>query len=964
LKKTLTFALFFKNTFRKIHNFKLHKNNMTNFKTKNNVNNSFKSLLTLLLVFLSINISAQRVINLNNENANANLRAGAVIPQEFLQEAKVARSFAINPALQSAGNVEIGDIVNLQLFEESNYTAVISAVTTDVNGNFTLTLKLPDYPFAFAIITTNTEGKSLVSVSIPTLGQIYGSRYSVNTGARYLIEVDESKIELPHCGTCGGCVVPVPQETEIFNIDIDGNIITTPQARAVQTMDCGPNLFDNSNAPATIDVLIAYTSATVTHTFTTQRGGINNVISTMIATGNTIFSNSQTGITLQLAHSVQVSYTEPVPHNMGVTLGRLQDPNDGYMDNVHALRRQYNADLVQLLTIESDAGGIGYLPGLTGISSPNWGFSVVGINSADGFTSAHEIGHNMGLGHSTQQTSVLAQGISSYSHGWRFQGTDNNAWGNTWHSTVMAYQGGQYYANGLTSARIPFFSNPNITQQGQSIGNTTLADAARSLREVKHAVAFYSDLIANLPDAPANIVVSNPTDNGATISWDFVPNAVSYSLAYFHDGGWWTYSPTSNNSFTFNNPSQIQSCSQLQIRINAINDCGGITNSQPVTFTTRCATDPTVVTQAATNMTTTTATLNSAVTPNGAAVTAQGFMYKANTSSTWLPSTTGNLTGLTQNTQYQFYAYATTALGTINGSVLTFATSACDVSEQIIYNVEAMSGWSGGWYGAELRVMQNGLQVQAISITTFAPPSSPVIVPVPLCPCKDIEFVWVKSYGDSGCSFVIKDNLGSTIFQTPAYNTSDPNAGCGGFANNQVVFSTASPCTPPTVVTQAATDISYNSAKLNKLVTAGAETITAEGFEYKMLSDENWQISTSGELTGLTANTDYLFRAYATTASGTTYGDELTFTTVSITTGIDETLANQLQIFPNPVKSELFIKSGLQIEKVEIYSLTGALLVEENNFAEKISVLALPQGVYLLKVHTDKGLIISKIIKE
>jgi subtilisin family serine protease len=81
------------------------------------------------------------------------------------------------------------------------------------------------------------------------------------------------------------------------------------------------------------------------------------------------------------------------------------------------------------------------------------------------------------------------------------------------------------------------------------------------------------------------------------------------------------------------------------------------------------------------------------------------------------------------------------------------------------------------------------------------------------------------------------------------------------------------------------------------------------------------------------------------------------------TTGIDDVVANRLQIFPNPAKEDIFIKSELPVEKVEIYSLTGNLLSSENNFKEKISVSDLSRGVYLLKVYTDKGIIISKIIK-
>lgn len=81
-------------------------------------------------------------------------------------------------------------------------------------------------------------------------------------------------------------------------------------------------------------------------------------------------------------------------------------------------------------------------------------------------------------------------------------------------------------------------------------------------------------------------------------------------------------------------------------------------------------------------------------------------------------------------------------------------------------------------------------------------------------------------------------------------------------------------------------------------------------------------------------------------------------------TSIEDVVAGQLKIFRNPVKEDLFIKSNLQIQKVEIYTLSGALLLSENNFNEKISVSALPKGVYLLKVYSGSGVAVSKIVKE
>ena len=81
--------------------------------------------------------------------------------------------------------------------------------------------------------------------------------------------------------------------------------------------------------------------------------------------------------------------------------------------------------------------------------------------------------------------------------------------------------------------------------------------------------------------------------------------------------------------------------------------------------------------------------------------------------------------------------------------------------------------------------------------------------------------------------------------------------------------------------------------------------------------------------------------------------------------GIIEPIQNdKLHIFPNPVKDDIFIKSLWQIDRVEIYSLTGDLLLSENHFIDKISVSALPRNVYLLKVYTNKGFFTSKILKE
>ena len=102
----------------------------------------------------------------------------------------------------------------------------------------------------------------------------------------------------------------------------------------------------------------------------------------------------------------------------------------------------------------------------------------------------------------------------------------------------------------------------------------------------------------------------------------------------------------------------------------------------------------------------------------------------------------------------------------------------------------------------------------------------------------------------------------------------------------QASFTTASvPVTPPTVTTQAADNISSSAATLHGTIVPGSENITSRGFEWKETANGSYTAVTatsntmSHNLTNLTPSTEYTFRAFAITASGTTYGAAMTFTT-------------------------------------------------------------------------------------
>jgi hypothetical protein len=122
-------------------------------------------------------------------------------------------------------------------------------------------------------------------------------------------------------------------------------------------------------------------------------------------------------------------------------------------------------------------------------------------------------------------------------------------------------------------------------------------------------------------------------------------------------------------------------------------------------------------------------------------------------------------------------------------------------------------------------------------------------------------------------------NDGSVLYNPPATIT-----------NLSVTISGSGPVvTNPTVATNAAGDIAQTTATLNATITNPDNvTITAKGFQWKTTTGGNYtQIAGTGtgntftaNLTNLTPNTSYTYKAYITFDGQTVYGSEQTFTTL------------------------------------------------------------------------------------
>ena len=262
-----------------------------------------------------------------------------------------------------------------------------------------------------------------------------------------------------------------------------------------------------------------------------------------------------------------------------------------------------------------------------------------------------------------------------------------------------------------------------------------------------------------------------------------------------------------------------------------------------------------------------------------------GFTPGTGTTTT-TTSTTIDLTGLTSATSYTVYITADCGSGnTSSAAALNFATTICNASDQCSYTFVLGDSYGDGWNGGSLDVLQNGILVTTLQAVSHGGGNTQSYDTVTALLCDGIStsLVWNSGSFDSEVSFLVYNANDSLIFTSSTISagtlttfTTD----CSGAGPGPVI-------TDPTVATQAATAITQNGATLNGTITNPDNvTITSKGFEWMPLMGTDYTpVTVTGnnltyDLTGLTPNTDYIFKAFIVYNGTTIYGNELAFTTL------------------------------------------------------------------------------------
>lgn len=270
---------------------------------------------------------------------------------------------------------------------------------------------------------------------------------------------------------------------------------------------------------------------------------------------------------------------------------------------------------------------------------------------------------------------------------------------------------------------------------------------------------------------------------------------------------------------------------------------------------------------------------------------------------------TSAITGLTSSTIYHIRAYATNSTGTAYGLDLTFTTLGTPtVTTTSVSNITSTTA------SASSNITSAGTS----SVTTRGVCWSSVANPT------TANSKTVDSNGSGVFTSAITGLSSSTTYHIRAYATN----GAGTSYGDDLTFNTLG--ITPIVITNAASAIATNSAVVGGNVTSiGSSPVTARGICWSKVANPTTADSTTSigsgvgvfttSITGLALGTIYHVRAYATSSVGTSYGNDMAFTT----------LVSSSEVYLNNIA---FMSKAQDITKTNIPTTMTMSASNQNNF--------------------------------
>lgn len=560
--------------------------------------------------------------------------AGADVPGHAVRGN--ARAGRVNPSIFRAGRILVDLPDGRQLAAERTQE------DRGTRGEVTWVGEFDDAPGSLLVVTSH---RGVVTGFLHHEAETYELGIS-RDGRAVLFQVNDAA--LPDEGA------PVPVADTSFEAAVEADLAEAAPAADVVVQD----------------LLVVYTPKAVTRAGSAAT--LESKIINAVAAANSAYSSSAVNIRLNLVGLAQTNYAET--GDMGVTLSRLRATSDGYMDEVHTWRNQTGADLVALVSDDSNYCGIAYVMSSVSSGFASSAFSVTFQDCFSNQTLAHEIGHNQGNAHDR-----VSGGSNAYPYAFGYRTCDNIAYTNGQSfRTVMAYA-----CNG--APRLNYFSNPNIFYNGAPMGVdhtlSTAADNARSMNNTAAVTAgFRSAPATTAPTAPSSLTAVAQSASAIAVSWaDRSNDETGFTLERAVGTGSFSVRATLGSNVTSFTDTGLTSGTTYHYRVRAFNGVGASGWSGTATATTLTAVAvPTAPTPASVTLSGSTATVTWAnvVGESSYRVVRQAYNQKKRTWTSTTYTVAADVTSISHSLAAGTYRYTVSAVNASGASAAVVATAA------------------------------------------------------------------------------------------------------------------------------------------------------------------------------------------------------------------------------------------------------------------------------------------------
>ena len=302
--------------------------------------------------------------------------AAADATPSAVQDKQVMRSRLVNidlnlltAAADASSAGPISKTISLNLFDNVIFVAESDKIERTERG-VTWTGHLRDVALSQVVLVINGD---VVAGNISMPMARYHIRYA-GGGAHEVQRIDQSRFPRDEVST------PIPES----------NLLAGQSQQ-----DTAPGV--QADDGSIIDVMGVYSAAARAAAGSTA--AIKTLIDLAVTETNQSYQNSGITQRVRLVNTTEVAYTET--GNLQDALNCITSTTDGCLDNIHALRNTYGADLVSFWVEQGGSScGLAWLMSTVTASFASNAFSVVARDCATGYYSfGHELGHNMGARH-------------------------------------------------------------------------------------------------------------------------------------------------------------------------------------------------------------------------------------------------------------------------------------------------------------------------------------------------------------------------------------------------------------------------------------------------------------------------------------------------------------------------------------------------------------------------------------